>query len=457
MDSTRWRTLGVAFAVLALALGTTEALAQAKGKQKVPEAPLPPTLPGGKPSATDTSERFLQAPPGLKEGVAVAKAVPTVDFSYPPGQDYPGKPWSVWGDGLAANGKYYLSFGDHLALGGRSGDRSGNAFVFEYDPGSRAYRKLVDLQQLLKMPAGHYTPGKIHSRIDLGHDGWLYFSTHRGSTGVTKDDRYHFKGDYIVRSHPETGTCEVVAHGPVPKHSIPNSVLDPERLIFYGGTAAGAGKEVRFFAYDVKAGRMLYDGPDGPARCMILAGSTGRLYFVPGSGEGPLMRYDPKTPTAPPVKLAATMDLRATTAETPQGYVYGLSKKGATLYAFNTRTEEVEVLGEAAVGGQTYVTSIDADPTGRFLYFTAGAHGGGEKDGTPIVQYDVRTRTRKVIAFLHPFYKETYGCTLTGSFASAVDPTGDKLYITWNANRSGGKAWDTVALTVVHIPASERE
>jgi hypothetical protein len=39
---------------------------------------------------------------------------------------------------------------------------------------------------------------------------------------------------------------------------------------------------------------------------------------------------------------------------------------------------------------------------------------------------------------------------------AAVDPRGDKLYVTWNASR-GSRAWDSCALTVVHIPESERE
>ena len=55
---------------------------------------------------------------------------------------------------------------------------------------------------------------------------------------------------------PRRGKTEVVAHGPVPKHCIPTSVLDPKRLIFYGGTAPGSGGRrrsgIQFFAYDVK-------------------------------------------------------------------------------------------------------------------------------------------------------------------------------------------------------------
>ncbi len=132
---------------------------------------------------------------------------------------------------MAAGRKYYSAIGDHTAP-------QGNAFLYEYDPDKKTFRTLVNVKKLLGLPAGHYVPGKIHSRIDMGSDGWLYFATHRGSTRVTTD-KYHYKGDWIVRHHPQTGKTEVVAQGPVPKHCIPTSVLDPKRLIFYGGTAAG--------------------------------------------------------------------------------------------------------------------------------------------------------------------------------------------------------------------------
>src|SRR5262249_19660685 len=143
-------------------------------KAKAPAVTFPPRLPDGKEVVTDTSPEFLKGPTTLKEGVAIAKTPPTVDFLYFPGQTYAGKPWSNWGDSLAVNGKYYASIGDHLAP-------TGNAFVHEYDPETKKIRQLVDLRKLLNLPEGHYSPGKIHSRIDLGADGWLYYSTHRGS------------------------------------------------------------------------------------------------------------------------------------------------------------------------------------------------------------------------------------------------------------------------------------
>jgi hypothetical protein len=351
-------------------------------------------------------------------------------------------------------GKYYASVGDHLAP-------AGNAFVFEYDPERKTFRQLTDVRKLIDLPDGHYTPGKIHSRIDMGDDGWLYFSTHRGSTKVTTD-QYHYKGDWILRANPETGKSEVVACGPVPKHCIPCSVLDPKRLIYYGGTAAGTGGEedgIQFFAYDIKAKKVLYSGPNGPSRYMLFAKSTGRVYYTQAKEDpGPLMRFDPDKDKEP-VKTPAVIGLRAATQETPQGFVYtvssGQGKHEPILYSFNTKTEDVEKLGVATIGNVGYVASLDADPTGRYLYYIPGAHGGADTVGSPIVQFDVKTKEKKVIAYLHDYFKDKYGLALKGTYSSAVDPKGDKLYVTWNVSR-GSKNWDCVALTVIHIPESER-
>lgn len=425
---------------------------------------FPPVLPDGKSVVSHTGDEFLKPPETLRKDVSVAKTVPTVDFLYLPGQDYPGNPWSNWGDSVAANGKYYASIGDHLAVGGKGdpANGTGTGRVFEYDPEKKSFRQLLDTTKLLQLPTGHYTPGKIHSRLDVGSDGWLYCSTHRGSTTVTAD-KNHYEGDWVLRCDPKTGKSEVVVRGPVPKHCIPCSVLDSERMIFYGGTAAGTDAKdqgVQFFAYDLKAKKVLFSGSDGPARYMILATSTGRVYWTPGKedGIGQLVRYDPAKESGP-VKIDAELGMRAATQETKDGKVFTVSKGGkageATLFAFDTKTEKVEELGPAAVGVNAYITSLDVDPTGRYVYYIPGAHGGSEKDNSAVVQFDTQTKRRKVIAFLHPYILEKCGATLVGTFSSALDPKGDKLYVTWNVNR-GGKVWDCCALTVIHIPESER-
>jgi hypothetical protein len=427
-----------------------------KGK-KQKETPLtfPPKLPNGQEIVTVTSDAFLKAPAAIGKDVLIAKTPPTVDFLFYPGQTYQGKLWSNWGDGLAVNGKYYSSIGDHDAP-------DGHAFVYEFDPVKKALRVLCNITEVLADVLG-YRPGKVHGRLDLGSDGSLYFSTHRGSTTITSDAN-QFKGDWIIRCDPKTGKSEVVVCGPVPKHSIPCSLLDPDRLIFYGGTAPGTDakdKGVQFFAYDVKSRKLLYAGPDGPPRTMMFAKSTGKIYYVPNKENeiGALVCYDAAKGGAPyPIK--AEMGARAATQETPQGVIYTVTKAGkgggATLFAFDTKTEEAKVLGPAAVGAANYITTIDADANGRYLYYIPGAHGDAERDGSAVVQFDTRTQRRKVIAFLNPYFKDKAGASPVGTFGAAIDPAGDKLYITWNVSR-GSRSWDCCALTVIHIPPSERE
>lgn len=425
------------------------------------DLPYPPALPDGQTVVTDTSPKFLEPPESLREGVAIAKTPPTIDFVFYPEQNYPGKPWSNWGDGSVADGKFYSAIGDHYAIGrGVALHGTGTAFVYEYDPQSKNLRSLVDVARFLDLPKGHYTPGKIHSRVDMGSDGWLYYATHRGSPKAANDAN-HYQGDWIFRTDPKTGKSEVVVQGPVPKHSIPNSVLDARRMIFYGATAAGPDspqQEIQFFAYDVMRRKLLYTGSNGPARYMILAKSTGRLYYVAGSTDGELMRYDPAE-NSPPVAIGQTIGVRAATEETADGLVYSVStgqRTGdATLWKFNTRTEKTKKIGTIAVGSEAYVASLDVDPTGRYLYYVPGAHGGGYRDGSPLVQYDLKTGTKKVIAFLHPYYQGKYGFTPKGTYSTAISPEGDKVYITWNVSR-GTRAWDCCGLAVVHIPGSER-
>ena len=151
-------------------------------------------MPDGQSIVSVESADLLAPQDNLKPGVQIAKTAPKVDLIYYPEQNYEGHPWSVWGDGLTVGTKYFSAVGDHLAP-------KGNAFVFEYDSKTSRIRTLASTAKTINLPEGHYMPGKIHSRIDLGSYGWLYYSTHRGSTRVTTDE-YHYKGDWILRTHP---------------------------------------------------------------------------------------------------------------------------------------------------------------------------------------------------------------------------------------------------------------
>jgi hypothetical protein len=458
-----------AMTLISSAVGLNATHAQAER-----EVTFPPSLPSGESVATDRSPRFLEPSKTLKKGVAVAETPPTVDFLYYPGQDYPGEPWSVWGDGTFADGKYVSAIGDHLAIGlkGDGSRGNGTARVFAYDPQAKSFSLLADTTKTLALPRNVYSPGKIHSRIDQGSDGWLYFATHRGSEKVTTDEN-GYAGDWILRCRvdgsTDGGSCEVVAQAPVPKHAMPASILDPERLIFYGGTAAGlnsgdAPDDIRFFAYDLAERKLLYTEPEGPARALMFSLSTGRVYWTQGKqgiADGAvLMRYRPDENGGKPKKVAGDVPgLRAATAETPQGLIYAVSQggeDGSTLWSFDPKSESIEKLGPAAVDEPSYITTIDADPSGRYLYYVPGAHGDSVEGDSAIVQFDTRTKRKKILAFLNPFYAENYGVELKGTFGAALDENGETLFVTWNVSR-GSRHWETCALTAIHIPATERE
>ncbi len=437
-----------------------EAEAKAKGEAKAkPKAEVksaleyPPTLPGGEQMVTDTSPDFLKPLKDLPEGVTVAKKPPTIDFAFFPEQTYAARPWSNWGESVMHEGKYYCAIGDHLAP-------QGNAFVFEYDPATKKIRTILDLKKLLNIPEGHYAPGKVHSRLGVGKDGWLYCTTHRGSTTITTDE-YHYKGDWIVRCKPATDEREIVQAAPVPKHCLPCAHLDPDRLILYGGSAVGSNADksgIQFWAYDLANRKMIYSGPDGPARAMMVSKSTGKVYYTPGATDSPLMRFDPKSGAAP-VKIEGTIGIRAATDETPNGKIYTAAQTGGSgceLFEFDVKTEKARSLGPAAVGTEQYVACLSAEATGKYIYYAPGAHGGGYRDGSPVVQFNTQTGKRKVIAFLHPFYEEKYKVAVHGTYAVSVTPDGSQVFICWNAAR-GVKGWDCCALTAIQIPASERE
>ena len=442
---------------IAVLIGGNQSDLAAQAKEKKWKAgidlPYPPKLPGDKEMVTDKSDAFLKATTKLAEGVTIAKEAPTIDFAYVPGQTYKGKIWSVWGDSTFANGKYYTAFGDHDAPGG-------NAFIYEYDPAKKSFRLICDIKKLLNLKEGMYVPGKVHTTLTMGSDGWIYFATHRGSTGITSTAQ-GYNGDWIIRCHPESAKSEIVAEGVVRKHSIPTGFLDPKRMIFYAGTApptADKTAKIHFFAYDVVNKKVLCDVEDGPSRAMIFSKSTGKVWYNESKGDK-LMRWDPAK-GGNPVEVKGQIGLRAASEETVDGFVYTVSNRAkgddVELYKFNTKNEEIEKIGPLQVGVNMYITSLDVDPTGRYIYYIPGAHGGADKDGSPVVQYDLKTKTRKVIAFLNPYYKETYGASPMGTYSVALSDKGDTLFVTWNTNR-GSKNWDCCALTVIHIPESERK
>jgi hypothetical protein len=435
-------------ALLAPGLGQEKKAPPAKKKLDRNPLPYPPRLPDGQTVVTETTPDFLKPGPNLREGVTIAKNPSTVDFAFYPEQNYPGNPWSHRSDGIVIGDVYYSSTNDHLAP-------RGTAHLWEYDAASKKFRMLCNTSAFLESVKAfpedmNYRPGEMQSRIDMGSDGWLYYATDRGSPTVTHDGN-GYKGEWVLRTNPKTLETQIVSQWPIEKHTIPCSVLDPKRMIFYGGTAVGKNapnQKIQFFALDVRTGKKRIVADDGPYRTLVFARSSGKVFW-----EGKV--YDPATNS---IAASNCPNVRSASQETAEGLVYGTSGTKADLWVYNVKTDELKQLGNIAVGKQEYIASIEVDPTGRYLYYVPGAHGGAAQDGTPVVQYDIRTGQRKVLAFLHQHFWDKYGYALDGSFGNALDEKGERLFISWDGWRKGHpRGWETAALTVVHIPSSERK
>jgi len=425
-------------------LGPSPKQDQAKLRKRYP-VPFPPTL---KEVVTERTDAFLKPSPNLRAGVEIAKVAPTVDFAFYPDQNYIGNPWSHRSDGIVVGDVYYSSSNDHLAP-------IGTAHLWAYHGVTKRFRKLCDTARFLESknafpPDMNYRPGEMQSRIDMGSDGRLYYCTDRGSPTVTHDGN-KWKGEWILATDPRTGESEIVSQWPVDRHTLPCSLVDPLRDMMYVGTAVGRdapNRKIQFVAFDLKARKIKFQCDDGPYRvCFLSPSHGGRVYW-----EGRC--YDPATNQVTPSNVP---NVRSASRETPQGLIYGTSGTKADLWSYHPQTDELKQLGNIGVGTIEYISSIEADPTGRYLYYVPGAHGGADRDGSPVVQYDVMTGKRKVLAFLFNTFREKYKFGLYGSFGNALDEKGERFFISWDGNREGSEPPECAALTVLHIPAEERK
>jgi hypothetical protein len=405
----------------------------------------------------------LLTPPENSLEVAVAKTAPMVRIHV--FADLPAAPkalWSSWGDGcVAADGKYYTAIGNHLDYDAGQGQSR----VYAYDPAADAVKLVVNVRDVV--PDLRYAAGKIHARIDQGRDGWLYFATYYGKTPEkgSEQTRASFIGSALLRYDPASGKAEHLG-AVVEKQGVPTSITDGPRMLMFG-YAAYSGD---FFVYDLAKRELKFrgGGEDQEGSRNIMLDALGRAYF--GKSDGTIARYDPATNrvTATKAKLpvAAGDDkksrgfLRASTTPAPDGTIYGVTNTGA-LFAFDPKEEAVRPLGENWPGGGQYTAVMALSPDARFVYYAPGAHGGGSRIGSPVVQYDVRTKQKKVIAFLNPPAREKLNYNVGGTYNLKTSPDGGRLYATFNGapvNPTAKKVetFGQPSLVVIDIPKEER-
>ena len=246
---------------------------------------------------------------------------------------------------------------------------------------------------------------------------------------------------------------------PVPETAIPATNFWRDGNLLYGEAVKPGEGENRgpFFAYDVVRKQLVYSGNEDihtGFRCVIVDRS-GNAYF--SVNETGLARYDPRTNSVTVLNVTLPGRLRASTAQSSDGWIYGATNRPQNrIFRFHPETSRVEDIGSS----WDYTASMVLDPTERFVYFIPGAHGGSYRLGTPVVQFDVRTRQHKVIAFLNGFYESQYRYRLGGTYAIDLSDDGRRLFINMNAvdlrrDARATSGFGDPAVVVVHIPATE--
>jgi len=101
-------------------------------------------------------------------------------------------------------------------------------------------------------------------------------------------------------------------------------------------------------------------------------------------------------------------------------------------------------------------------PDEKYLYYIPAAHGKSHLEGTPVVQFNIKTGTRKVLAFLFPYFHNKYGYIPSGTFCLKLDEKGEKLFALFNGafaeyDTASGDVFGDPSVIVIDIPASERQ
>lgn len=391
-------------------------------------------------------------------------------------------PWSCW---CQANydtrtGKFYSAVGDH-------GKYNAHIYLVEYDSAARRITCLPEINKVLGRTEAQFSEGKIHGWLDFYRSAQLdtphlWFCTYWAKYPEPDREDYAtgYDGGHIMSYDVLSG--DIVDYGvPLVRASWPYHRVDTDRGMMYAVGMFG-----EFLAWDINLQQTRYAGylPPGMGwweRAIMIDDKTGMVYTTnrdASDTERHFIRYDPvknrffKLDCHMPVETRASnrgqreggySPLRAQTRTRGPDGLFWCVTIGGRLFTFNPETEEITDRGYNWPGEQRYTASMDRSPGGRYVYYLPGAHGRGYLDGSPVVQYDTGNGTKKVLAFLFPYYFEQYGYTPGGTFSIKLSDDGGKLFILFNGSfveqgedGAEGDIFGQCSAMVVNIPASER-
>lgn len=457
---------------LGFGIGATIAL----GDRCVSAQYLPPWPPALRNAQNGTvslrSDRFLEVPESVRtasmqEGAAqftFAQTAPTVDLAYHRDLGIAAigrRLWSSWGDiCVAGDGRVYCAIGDH------GDDVGGNArcFLYRWDPARKTLEQIVDMIRMIPPQAGQPAWSKVHAKIDEGRDGKIYFSCtlNDGNRANTPAYRWteRLPGGQVYRYDPANGETSVFADLPRPRCTA-TSILDRERHLWWCNLESGPNA---LWCLNLATRRPVFESPAGSVHFNrnFALGRDGSIYF---NGEGGLWKCDGRTHALTRTRhtFPNSPGMRSSTLETRDGAIFGTTHQAGQLFRYRPARDELELLGPAWLRGD-YVTVCVLSPDERFVYYLPGAHGQATRSGTPVMQYEIASGRRKVIAFLAPAFEEAHDYVPAGTYGTKISADGGTLFVNFNGHAADRirprvmrpNGFGLTGFAAIHIPRSER-
>ena len=434
---------------------------------------------------TDTSPEFLKVPayayPPDHPGFDVAKTPPVIDFAvvqvspeYLENGTYGG-----WGENrLGPDGKYYFSIGNHKGYGGA------DAFIIAYDPAAKTHETVLSSMQVCGWGPQDFGDGKLHGEPDIAPNGDMWLLTFYGPYPKLADWGKTYQGGHLIRFNIFTRKAEYLGR-PVKDDSWPIHNWDWKRQRLYAigewGVVLGAGRDQREGYGDWDYGKLLvYDtqrrqvihaeapvvtGSNPPdrirwwRRSLLLDRATGRVYGNECSPPYGFAGYDPDKKRFFRMKSALEAPLLSYTERKSKEGIFWLFDRAGNFYKFWPDRDRVELIGKNWRDGE-YIENLRLSPRERYLYYIAASGQNSPSYGMPVIQYDIRSGRKKVLAFLCDYYLDKYGYGTSNTYGLSLSANGDSIFTHVNGRFAPDRkriGYGRSSIFHIHIPAAERQ
>lgn len=475
----------------------------------------PPKLPGANKNGvvTISTPDLLKIPSGVQHildstsnaQLTVAKKAPIIELAYHdqlPHEAFNGTGWSSWGDiCIATDGNVYSGIGNHWKT-----DR-GESYIYSWDPIAKTLKKVADVNEITGAGPEDVRFSKVHAHIIEGRDKNIYFTGtlddggKAGNEEMLKKWNSKIGGGKLFQYDPKTGKSVIYADFPKArvtattkydsKHNIlycaiegspdgfafgafdmntkewifqsdPGSIgndrnlmMDNEGNVYFNGREIAAHEKLRLKDQSIPAGKNDEKTSMLP-KTMFPGAKKVKVYTT-------LWKYNPKTKSIAPTKTYFKSDgLRSSTHESKSGEIYGTTMAGE-LFRYSPAKDVMKILGSNFLATGEYITVCDLSPDEKYLYYLPGAHGSAGFSGTPIIQYNIASKTQKALAFLSEPMSKAFQYAPGGTYGIKISKDGSKLYVGLNGSppnelrpKGLGRGFGLTSFAVIYIPESER-